>query len=141
MGQDALRAICETAGIPTEVGGDTSTVSAARSSAERETSMSDPARTKRTKVAREIGSLGRFIGECIEHKEGSSVTLGAIYLRYLQWRAPEAEQLGTATFGARFKRLVVRQVPNCEINSDGQLQAIVVWNVRLKKQKGGRATP
>ena len=42
------------------------------------------------------GSLGRFIVECLERKEGSSGTLGAIYLHYLQWHAPEAEQLGTA---------------------------------------------
>jgi hypothetical protein len=30
-------------------------------------------------------------------------------------------------------------VPNCEIHSDGQPQAIVVWNVRLKAQKGRKS--
>ena len=94
-----------------------------------------PARLARLKAAREINSLHKFIQECLEPEPGNSVTLGRIYLRYLQWREPEAEQLGTRSFAHRFTRLFVRLVPGVEIYRDSDLQANVVWNVRLKETR------
>ena len=88
----------------------------------------------RAQVAREIGSLSKFIVEWLEPCAGNSITLGTIYLRYLHWRPVEEEQMGTHVFRERFKRLVVRLVPNCEIHIAADRQAIVVWNVRLKKR-------
>jgi len=51
----------------------------------------------------------------------------------LLWRPAEGEQLGTQAFAGRFTRLIVRLVPESETYRDTDLQAIVVFNVRLLK--------
>jgi len=99
------------------------------------------AQLMRAQFAREIGSLSKFIVEWLEPCAGNSITLGTIYLRYLHWRPVEEEQMGTHVFLQRFKRLVVRLVPNCEIHIAADRQAIVVWNVRLKQKRRKKTTP
>ena|SRR5215510_8504209 len=91
--------------------------------------MNSAARIARARAAMEIGSLGTFIVECLECHLGQSLTLGAIYMRYLQWRPPEEEQLGPKAFAAQFRRLVVRLIPESEIHREKLV--IVVRNVGL----------
>ena len=89
------------------------------------------ARLARARVAQEIGSIGKFIVECLERKPGSSVTLGVIYLRYQEW-CQEKQAVGVPAFRERFLKADCRLIPASEIYSDKHLRAIVVWNVRLK---------
>jgi hypothetical protein len=90
-----------------------------------------PARIARLRAAKEIGSIGKFIAECLERDPGSSETLGAICLRYQQW-CREKQAVSVPAFRERFLKVVCRLIPASEIYSDKHLQAIVVWNVRLR---------
>src|SRR5262245_82774 len=94
----------------------------------------DTARTARAAVAREIGSIGKFIAECPEREPGSSETLGMICLRYLQW-CQQKQAVSVPAFRERFLSVVQRLIPASEIYQDQHLQAIVVWTVRLKETR------
>ena len=92
-----------------------------------------PARIARLRAAKEIGSIGKFIVERLERHPGSSETLGTICLRYQQW-CQEKQAVGVPAFRERFLRVVCRLIPESEIYKDRHLQAIVVWNVRLREE-------
>jgi hypothetical protein len=83
------------------------------------------------RVAQEIGSIGKFIVECLERKPGSSETLGVICLSYQQW-CQKRQAVVVPAFRERFLKMVRRLIPESDIYSDRYLQATVVWNVRLK---------
>ena len=92
------------------------------------------ARIARLRIAKEIGSIGNFIPQCLERHPGSSETLGTICLRYQQW-CREKQAVGVPAFRERFLKVVSRLIPESEVYSDRHLQAIVVWNVRLKETR------
>src|SRR5215472_13755926 len=63
------------------------------------------ARTARATVGQEIGSVGKFIAECLEHHQGGSERLGMICLRYQQW-CQEKQVVSVPAFRERFLRVV-----------------------------------